>query len=125
MTTNSQGKLVPQKVGLKEVTREGFEYELTLNLELDTKHNASCSKDRTGLFAGKPEFVPTEETGKALLEWCESGIDEVPVEDMLKGCKTLDELADMYGRLSASEKVRLQTLKDELKTTLTPKEKSK
>lgn len=125
MTTNSQGKLVPQKVGLKEVTREGFEYELTLNLELDTKHNASCSKDRTGLFAGKPEFVPTEETGKALLEWCESGIDEVPVEDMLKGCKTLDELADMYGRLSASEKVRLQTLKDELKISLTPKEKSK
>ncbi len=73
MTTNSQGKLVPQKVGLKEVTREGFEYELTVNLELDIKHNATASKDRTGLFMGKPDFVPNEETGKAILEWCESG----------------------------------------------------
>ena len=125
MTTNSQGKLVPQKVGLKEVTREGFEYELTLNLELDTNHNASCSKDRTGLFAGKPDFVPTEETGKFLLDWCESGEEEVPIEEMLKACKTIEELADLYSRLSLSEKERLQSLKDELKVSLTPKEKSK
>lgn len=74
MTTNSQGKLVPQKVGLKEVTREGFEYELTVNLELDTNHNATTSKDRTGLFVGKPDFKPSEETGKLLLDWCENGI---------------------------------------------------
>lgn len=125
MTTNSSGKLVPQKVGLKEVTREGFEYELTVNLEMDTKHNAGCSKDRTGLFVGKPEFVPTEETGKALLEWCESGVDEISNEDMLKSCATLEQLAEMYGRLSATEKARLQTVKDEMKISLTPKEKTK
>lgn len=77
MTTNSQGKLVPQKVGLKEVTREGFEYELTINLELDIKHNATASKDRTGLFMGKPDFVPDEETGKAILQWCESGSEPI------------------------------------------------
>ena len=125
MTTNSNGKLVPQKVGLKEITREGFEYELTVNLELDTKHNVSCSKDRTGLFSGKPEFVPTEETGKELLEWCESGVDEISNEDMLKSCTTLEQLAEMYGRLSATEKARLQTVKDEMKESLTPKEKTK
>jgi hypothetical protein len=124
MTTNSQGKLVPQKVGLKEVTREGFEYELTLNLELDTRHNASCSKDRTGLFAGNVEFIPTEETGKLLLDWCESGEDEIPIEDILKGCKTLEKLSDIYGRLSKSEKERLQSLKDELKENLTLTQKT-
>lgn len=80
MTTNSQGKLVPQKVGLKEVTREGFEYELTVNLELDTRHNATSSKDRTGLFAGKPDFIPSEETGRMILEWCESGVDAAQIE---------------------------------------------
>lgn len=79
MTTNSMGKLVPQKVGLKEVTREGFEYELTVNLELDTMHNATVSKDRTGLFAGKPDFKPSEETGKVLLEWCESGLSVLEI----------------------------------------------
>lgn len=77
MTTNSQGKLVPQKVGLKEVTREGFEYELTVNLELDTNHNATTSKDRTGLFVGKPDFKPSEETGKLLLDWCENGVEPI------------------------------------------------
>ena len=96
MTTNSKGKLVPQKVGLKEVTRDGFEYELTLNLELDTKHNASVSKDRTGLFAGKPDFVPSEETGKKILEWCESGLDVIQqIKDAIENlanCDTVDEL---------------------------------
>lgn len=98
MTTNSAGKLVPQKVGLKEVTREGFEYELTVNLELDVKHNATCSKDRTGLFSGKPDFIPSIETGKMILEWCESGVD--PSEEInerirqLQNCETVEELKD-------------------------------
>ena len=97
MTTNSQGKLVPQKVGLKEVTREGFEYELTVNLELDTKHYASASKDRTGLFIGKPEFIPSEETGKLIIQWCETGVDETAaITDAvtkLASCNTVDELS--------------------------------
>lgn len=80
MTTNSQGKLVPQKVGLKEITREGFEYEVTINFELDTKHNATVSKDRTGLFAGKPEFVPSIETGEMIREWCETGVTPIKPE---------------------------------------------
>ena len=80
MTTNSMGKLVPQKVGLKEVTREGFEYELTLNLELDTTHNATVSKDRTNLFAGQPQFIPSIETGEAIRNWCEMGIEPLKPE---------------------------------------------
>jgi hypothetical protein len=92
MTTNSQGKLVPQKIGLKEVTREGFEYELTVNLELDTKHIATTSKDRTGLFMDKPEFVPSEETGKLLLNWCENGIEPIS--------PTIPELTDANLKLA-------------------------
>jgi len=52
--TKADGKMKVEKAGLKEVTREGFEYELTANLELDVRHNATASKDRTGLFADKP-----------------------------------------------------------------------
>lgn len=51
-------KIRIEKGGLREITREGFEYELTINLELDTQHNATASKDRTQLFMGKPAFVP-------------------------------------------------------------------
>lgn len=75
---NKSGRTVatPQKVGMKEVTRDGFEYELTVNLEIiNDNHLVKASKDRTGLFMGKPEFVITEETGRTLREWAESGTD--------------------------------------------------
>lgn len=68
-----------EKAGLKEVTREGFEYELTVNLELDQRHNATASKDRTGLFMGKPAFVPDASTGRMIFEWCENGVVPPPV----------------------------------------------
>lgn len=81
MSKNSDGKATVTKLGLKEVTRDGFEYEVTANLELDTAHFATASKDRTGLFSGKPAFVPTVETGKILKAWCESGAEPLPVQD--------------------------------------------
>lgn len=87
MSKDSNGKIKVEKAGLKEITREGFEYELTANLELDAKHNATASKDRTGLFEGKPQFVPSEETGRMILEWCELGID--PKEELNKALSNL------------------------------------
>jgi hypothetical protein len=76
--TKENGKTKVQKVGTKEVTREGFEYELTVNFEIiNDKHLVIPSKDRTNLFDGKPEFVPTFETGKMLIEWANNGVDEV------------------------------------------------
>lgn len=115
MTTNSQGKLVPQKIGLKEVTRDGFEYELTVNLELDTRHNATSSKDRTGLFIDKPEFMPSEETGKMLLDWCELGID--PAADLISA-KTVEDLGIAYKAMSHENQIRFKILATELKTKL-------
>lgn len=74
MSKDSSGKTTVQKVGTKEVTREGYEYELTMNLEfINDKHMVRASKDRTGLFMDKPEFIPSEETGMIIKNWCESG----------------------------------------------------
>jgi len=67
-------KTVVSKFGMKEVTREGFEYELTVNIELlNDKHMAKASKDRTKLFSGKAEFIINQNTGKQLLDWCNEG----------------------------------------------------
>lgn len=103
MTKDSGGKMKVEKAGLKEVTREGFEYELTANLELDVRHNATASKDRTGLFEGKPAFVPSIETGQMILEWCENGEDvNVAIEDAinkLKNCESADDLKTLYDML--------------------------
>lgn len=126
MTTNSNGKLVPQKIGLKEVTREGFEYELTVNLELDTKHNASCSKDRTGLFADKPEFIPSEETGKMLLDWCETGevvltALEIAINEM-EVVTNIEELKLVWTKYKSLQTDALFiAAKDKRKEELTPK----
>jgi hypothetical protein len=96
MTKDSSGKMKVEKAGLKEVTRDGFEYELTANLELDTRHNATASKDRTGLFMGSPSFIPSIETGLMIAEWCDSGIDpKVEITAAIKKlskCNTVDEL---------------------------------
>lgn len=70
-------KMKVEKAGLKEITREGWEYELTVNLQLNQQHLAAASKDRTGLFMDKPEFVPTEKTGEIIAQWCEQG-EEIP-----------------------------------------------
>ena len=78
MVKNDKGKTEPVKVGLKEVTREGFEYELTLNLELmNENHLAKSSKDRTGIFDKQPEFIITSETGVKLMEWANKGIEPI------------------------------------------------
>lgn len=71
-----------KKVGTKEVQREGFEYELTLNFNIDRdSHQVVASKDNTRLFEGKDPFVITEETGKVLKEWVSSGAVDTTIEE--------------------------------------------
>lgn len=60
---------VPEKVGLKAITREGFDYEMTVSFEIAINHYATTSKDRTGLFMDRPEFIINEEMGKIIKEW--------------------------------------------------------
>jgi hypothetical protein len=84
-----------EKVGTKEVTREGFEYELTVNFEfLNDRHMVKAGKDRTSLFVNKPEFVITEQTGELIKGWCENGVDELKdAITKLKNCNSTDELS--------------------------------
>lgn len=98
MSKDQNGRVKVEKVGMKEVTREGFEYELTVNFEfLNDKHFVKAGKDRTGLFMDKPEFVPTEQTGKDIAAWCESG-KEIDLGAELDKVTTLQELGTLYHR---------------------------
>lgn len=90
------GKHVPEKVGLKGVSREGFDYELTIVFEMDIKHNAVSTKDRTSLFMDKPEFRITTVTGRKILDWCNSGTEDIPIGDRINNCKSLKELLELY-----------------------------
>jgi len=73
-----------KKVGIKDIQREGYEYEFTVNLLIDKDtHLTTSSKDRTRLFEGKDPFTITEKTGKLLRKWSEQGEDIVGEIELL------------------------------------------
>ncbi|MFJ1492163.1 AAA family ATPase [Capnocytophaga canis] len=112
-----------KKVGMKDQQRDGWEYELTVSLEIDRDtHLASPSKDRTNLFEGKPPFLITEETGKAIAEWCNSGVSEKQIAiNEMEIVQTIDDLKVVWSRYR-----NLQTdsdfiaIKERRKAELTP-----
>lgn len=94
---DSNGKTKVMKLGTKEIQREGYEYELTVNFEfLNDKHLVNASKDRTGLFVGKPEFIISSNTGKLLKDWCNQGISLEAVKAKIDDCSTEEELKAVY-----------------------------
>jgi hypothetical protein len=90
------GKMVPEKVGLKGVAPDGTDYEMTIVLDLDLKHNATASKDRTGLFMDKPQFIITESTGEMIRDWCLSGFKVSDIEAEIEQATTIDGLRHLF-----------------------------
>jgi hypothetical protein len=70
------GRTKVNKLGLAPVQRDGMDYEFTVVFDLlSDSHTAQASKDRTGIFGNQQQFQPSENTGKKLLQWLESGVD--------------------------------------------------
>ena len=94
--TEKNGKQVPEKVGLKSITRDGMDYEFTLVFDLDIKHQAVASKDRTGLFTKAPQFFINENTGEQILEWCKQGISQDDLLSLVNEADNMDQLHMLY-----------------------------
>lgn len=110
-TVQHEGKI--KKLGMKEIQRDGFEYELTLNFTIDRDtHMASASKDRTEIFEGKDPHVIDENTGRQLKEWAESGID--PAEIAAK--EEADKLAQKEKEVAAAKEKAKHALKGKVFT---------
>ncbi|AFK04114.1 AAA ATPase [Emticicia oligotrophica DSM 17448] len=101
------GKMVPEKVGLKGVMRDSTDYEFTLVFDLDVKHYATASKDRTSLFMDLPAFQISQDTGKILAAWCNQGkaqvqeredtyIEPDALLEQIYACQDVDTLKDLY-----------------------------
>lgn len=95
------GKLTPEKVGLKTIMRDGIDYEFTIVLELDINHFAKSSKDRTGLFADVPPFKISADTGHKILEWCISGVSLDQVKNLIEKATDLQQLTEIYKSYTA------------------------
>jgi hypothetical protein len=72
------GKTTIEKVGLAPEQGKGLEYEFDLLMEMDQKHFATITKDRTGKFQDETIEKPGEEFGVALYDWLASGKPEMP-----------------------------------------------
>ena len=97
LDSDMNGRTKVVKHGTKEITREGYEYELTVNFELiNDKHLARASKDRTSLFMDKPEFVINKGTGRKLIQWCNEGVSVEVALNEIENCNTLEGLREIF-----------------------------
>ena len=92
--TERNGKQVPQKVGMAPITRDGFDFEVSIAFDIDQHHKAFCSKDRTFLFQDQQPFVINPETGKKILDWCNSG-ESITVDDISKRISDTVSIKDL------------------------------
>lgn len=122
------GKYVPEKVGLKAVQRDDVSYEFTIVFDIDIKHLALASKDRTNLFSGKPEFMINTSTGKRILDWCTSPIKEEDIKQRIEDCLSVSQLMELYKEHPSFQlplKALYQTKKELLEKLVNPQNFSK
>lgn len=94
--SEKNGKMVPEKVGLKAIQRDEISYEFTIVFDIDYKHFATASKDRTNLFEGKPQFIINSNTGKKILNWCNSNMTKGELQVKVSECNSQSELLALY-----------------------------
>lgn len=119
--SDKNGKMTPEKVGLKSVTKDGMDYEFTIVMDVDINHNATCSKDRTQLFSASIPFKITEQTGEKIIEWCNGvriqttevaerveretrfEVTAPSVEEMVAEIKHLEELVVLWSKIDHTQ----------------------
>ena len=118
-TIQEGGKV--KKVGMKDLQRDGWEYELTISLNLDRDtHLAIPSKDRTNLFEGKQPFLISEKTGELIKEWCESGVSELQMGlNEMEIVASIDSLKTVWSKYkSLQSNIDFIAMKDKRKLEL-------
>ena len=101
MLNQKNGKFVPEKVGLKAIQRNDLDYEFTIVFDLDIAHQAKATKDRSGLFIDRREFVINASTGKKIREWCDNGTGTeqemlATIAKEIIACTTISGLHHIY-----------------------------
>lgn len=99
-----------KKLGMKDIQRDNWEYDLTVSLNLDRDtHTAIASKDRTEVFEKLEPFIITEATGKLIMDWCEKGVD--PPKLTAKPTITDKAFGTALTRINAGEVALIEKLK--------------
>ena len=134
-TEGPNGKKQVVKLGMKAEQRDGFEYEMTVVLDLiHDGHFAAATKDRTGQFSDASPAPISVETGAALKEWLEAGAEPPKVERLTEAqVADIEALTEECGievarilraakveRLADIERHRLQSVTDWIRSKAQP-----
>ena len=94
MKTDSKGKMVPIKIGLAPIQREGMDYEFTLVFDISVDgHIATTSKDRTSIFDGQ-FFKIDDSIGSKLNDWLNRA-DEFDLDASIKEIQSCDDIENL------------------------------
>jgi len=71
---NDKGKIVPRKIGLSPIQRNGTEYEFPFIFNIDETHRATVDGNQTLIsFGGEDSFLITKEVGEKFKKWLNTG----------------------------------------------------
>lgn len=79
LQTNERGKMVPTKIGLKPIQREGVEYEFDIVLDLDVDHNGKITKTRCNTLDGQTYSKPGAGLANIITDWLSVGEEPAPI----------------------------------------------
>ena len=92
LSKDDRGKTSVQKLGVGAKQRDGFEYEFTATFLIDQKTNcAEVQKDNTHIFEHEGATLLTENHGKKIIQWANSGEGYTPV---VREKETADNVED-------------------------------
>jgi hypothetical protein len=122
---DERGKKAPKRIGLAPIQRQGLEYEFTCVLDLSVEsHIASASKDRTGLFDSQ-HFVISQDTGRQLAAWLDSGADPVEKPDpfadwkeAIRQADSMEALGKVWKQMTPEQRLGCADAKDARKDEL-------
>ena len=101
---DDRGRMVPKKVGLAPVQRDGVEYEFTVFMDINQEHIAHVTKDNTKMFDNE-WLKPSKQMGAKLMEWLNTGLGTTEVFnqrilpeilDAIRETESLEQLREVY-----------------------------
>lgn len=105
---DDKGKVNVKKLGVGAKQRDGFEYEFTCTFLIDQKtHMAEPQKDNTHIFEDDQAMLLTEDHGRRIIEWAESGEGYTPA---VREFKLSEDSGEDSSNAESDLKEKIQTL---------------
>lgn len=92
VTTDDNGKIHVEKVGLKIEQKDSLEYEFAIAFQIYENHMAQATKDNSSIFNQPVQL--NRDVGSKIVDWAEKGID-VKAEEQQRIKKAVNQINNM------------------------------